>query len=258
MCIRFIFFLLVFFGCLKNETVSSSVAQVGSTTLTEEDLALASVFTEKERFSYVDNWIRTELLYQAGRGVALDKDLLIKTKINLYKKKLVGQTFLDTKIQEAVSVSKEEIRSYYIENKEQFKRLKSEATINSFVLTDKKEANRVRANLEKSTNNKKRNEMFDKHSVVAETFSDGTLHSKINNKVFSPKKLKYIGPVALGEKHLVVEVLKRYEGGTYLGLDSVYDKIYLLIYKRKAAIKTQMLIDSLKQEMSLEINDNNI
>jgi hypothetical protein len=49
-----------------------------------------------------------------------------------------------------------------------------------------------------------------------------------------------------------------FEGGTYLGLDSVYDKIYLLIYKRKAAIKTQMIIDSLKQEISLEIIDNNI
>ena len=62
----------------------------------------------------------------------------------------------------------------------------------------------------------------------------------------------------MGEKYLVVEVLKRYEGETYLGLDSVYDKIYLLIYKRKAAIKTQMIIDSLKQEISLEIIDNNI
>jgi len=258
MYIRFIFFLLVFFGCIKNETASSSVARVGNATLTEEDLALASVFTEKERFSYVDNWIRTELLYQAGRGVDLDKDLLIKTKINLYKKKLVGQTFLDTKIQDAVFVSKEEVRSYYIENKEQFKRLKNEATINSFILSDKKEANRVRANLEKPTNNKKRNEMFDKYSVVAETFSDGVLHSKINNKVFSPKKHKYIGPVDLGETYSVIEVLKRYKRGTYLGLDSVYDKIYLLIYKRKAAIKTQMIIDSLKQEISLEIADYNI
>jgi len=258
MPIRFILFLLFFFTCIKNEHEPSFVARVGGTVLTEEDLSLASVFTEKERVSYIDNWVRIELLYQAGGEVDLDKDLLIETKINLYKKKLVGQSFLDTKIQDAVYVSKEEIRGYYIENKEQFKRLKSEATINSFVLTDKKEANRVRANLEKSTNNKKRNEMFDKYSVVAETFSDGTLHSKINNKVFSPKKHRYIGPIDLGGKHLVVEVLKRYERGTYLGLDSVYDKIYLLIYKRKSAIKTQMIIDSLKQEISLETNYNNI
>ena len=258
MSVRFICFLLFFFTCIKNEHDPGFVARVGSVVLTEEDLSLASVFTEKERFSYVDNWVRTELLYQAGREADLDRDLLIETKINLYKKKLVGQTFLDTKIQGAVSVSKDEVRAYYLENKEQFKRLKSEAIINSFVLTDKKEANRIRANLEKPTNNKKRNEMFVKHSVVAETYSDGTLHHKVNKMVFNPKKYKYVGPIDLGNKYSVVEVIKRYEKGTFLGLDSVYDKIYLLIYKRKAAIKTQLIIDSLKQEISLELNTNNI
>ena len=257
MPMRFIFFLMFFFACIKNEASPDFVARVGSATLTEEDLSLASVFTEKERFSYIDNWVRTELLYQAGSEVDLDKDLLIETKINLYKKKLVGQTFLDTKIQGAIFVSKEEVRKYYMENKEQFKRLKNEATINSFLLTDKKEANRVRANLEKPSNNKKRNEMFDQHSVFAETFSDGDLHTKINKKVFSPKKLKYIGPIDLGDSFCVVEVVKRYEKGTFLGLDSVYDKIYLLIYKRKSAIKTQLIIDSLKQEILLELKTNN-
>ncbi|MFL2739929.1 MAG: peptidyl-prolyl cis-trans isomerase [bacterium] len=256
MYIRFILFLIVFIGCVENEHEPNFVARVGVSSLTEEDLALASVFTDKERFSYVDNWIRTELLYQAGSEVDLDKDLLIETKIKRYKKKLVGQTFLDTKIQDAVFVSKDEIRNYYRKNKEQFRRLKSEATINSFVLTDKKEAARVRANLEKSTNNKKRVEMFNKHTVLAETFADGMLHSKVNNKVFGPKKLKYIGPISLGNKYSVIEVVKRYEKGTYFGLDRVYDKIYSLIYKRKAAIRTQTIIDSLKQEIALEIKTN--
>ena len=52
------------------------------------------------------------------------------------------------------------------------------------------------------------------------------------------------------------EVVKRYEKGTYFGLDRVYDKIYSLIYKRKAAIRTQTIIDSLKQEIALEIKIN--
>ena len=52
--------------------------------------------------------------------------------------------------------------------------------------------------------------------------------------------------------------MKRYEKGTYLGLDSVYDTIYLLIYKRKTAIKTQNIIDSLKQEFILETNTNTL
>ena len=249
--------LLVFTFCAKNEENISAVARVGDAVLTEEALVFASVFTEKERVSYIDNWINTELLYQAGSGVGLNRDVLLETKIKLYRKKLVGQAYLETKIQGMVSVSKDEIRNYYVDNKAEFKRLKPEATLNSFVLKDKKEANRVRANLEKSSNNKKRNEMFQKYGVVAETFADGMLNPKINKKVFGPNKNKYVGPISFGEKFSVIEVVKRYEKGTYLGLDSVYDKIYLLIYKRKAAIKTQTIIDSLKQEFALEINPNN-
>ena len=251
-------FLLVFAFCTKKEENLNPVARVGDAVLTDEELGLASVFTEKERLSYIDNWINTELLYQAGSGVGLDRDVLLETKINLYRKKLVGQAYLETKIQGMVFVSKDEIRNYYLDNKAAFKRLKSEATLNSFVLTDKKEATRVRANLEKPSNNKKRNEMFQKYGVVAETFAEGMLNPKINKKVFGPNKNKYIGPIRLGEKFSVLEVIKRYEKGTYLGLNNVYDKIYLLIYKRKAAIKTQTIIDSLKQEIALEINTNNI
>ena len=254
----FICFLLVFTVCTKDEETLNVVARVGGAVLTKEGLVFASVITEKERLSYIDNWVNTELLYQAGSSVGLDRDLLLETKISLYRKKLVGQAYLEIKIQGMVSVTKDEIRNYYIDNKAEFKRLKSEATINSFILTDKKEANRVRANLEKPSNNKKRNEMFQRYGVVAETFADGLLNPKINKKVFGANKNKYIGPIDLGGKLSVVEVIKRYEKGTYLGLDSVYDKIYLLIYKRKAAIKTQIIVDSLKQENALEINTNNI
>ena len=70
-------------------------------------------------------------------------------------------------------------------------------------------------------------------------------------------KKKYIGPIDLGGNYSVLEVVKRYDKGTYLGLDSVYDKIYLLIYKRKAAIQTQAIIDSLKQEHLIGLNIKN-
>ena len=115
-------FLLVFTFCTKNEESLNSVARVGDAVLTGEELGLASVFTEKERLSYIDNWINTELLYQAGSGDGLDRDVLLETKINLYRKKLVGQAYLETKIQGMVFVSKDEIRNYYVDNKAEFKR----------------------------------------------------------------------------------------------------------------------------------------
>ena len=258
MRIFFILLLLTHTSCITYEDGSNVVVRVGGTVLTEEDLASSAVFTPEARASYINNWINTELLFQAGGSVGLDRDLVIEKQISLYRKKVIGQTFLDTKIQSAVSVTKDEIRSYYKKNKESFKRLKAEAVINGFVIESKKEASRIRANLEKSSNNKKRNEMFDKYDVVAETVSNGSLNHKVNKKVFGTSKNKYIGPIDLGGSYSVVEVVKRYDKGTYLGLDSVYDKIYLLIYKRKAAIQTQAIIDSLKQERLIDLNTKNI
>ena len=81
---------------------------------------------------------------------------------------------------------------------------------------------------------------------------------RLTREFLVQKKDKYIGPVDLGDVFAVIEVVKRYEKGTYLGLDSVYDTIYLLIYKRKTAIKTQNIIDSLKQEFILETNTNTL
>ena len=77
-------FLLLFTFCTKDEETLSAVARVGGAILTEEELVLASVFTEKERLSYIDNWINTELLYQAGSDVGLNRDILLETKISVF------------------------------------------------------------------------------------------------------------------------------------------------------------------------------
>ena len=147
MRIFFILLLLTHASCITYEDGSNVVVRVGGTVLTEEDLASSAVFTPEARASYINNWINTELLFQAGGSVGLDRDLVIEKQISLYRKKVIGQTFLDTKIQSAVSVTKDEIRSYYKKNKESFKRLKAEAVINGFVIESKKEASRIRANL---------------------------------------------------------------------------------------------------------------
>ena len=54
---------LFWFGCTKNEQNENQVARVGEAVLTNEDLSFASVYTDKERMSFVDNWINTELLF---------------------------------------------------------------------------------------------------------------------------------------------------------------------------------------------------
>ena len=102
--------------------------------------------------------------------------------------------------------------------------------------------------------NKKRNELFIKHGVSAISVEEDQLQPAINKAVFGRSKSNYIGPIKIGSRFIVVEVIKRFPKGTYRSLDDVFDNIYLVIQKRKAAIQSASIIDSLKQEYLFELN----
>ena len=76
----------------KNEQNENQVARVGEAILTNEDLSLL-VYTDKERMSFVDNWVNTELLFQAGVYADLGRDVLLDSKIKQYKKTYWSNVF---------------------------------------------------------------------------------------------------------------------------------------------------------------------
>ena len=184
----------------------------------------------------------------------MNKDLAVVNRVEDYQKKLIGQTYLEMVLRSRVGVSTDEIKDFYIEQKESFKRLHGEALINNFNVDNKKDAKKIRALLEKDAGNKKRNKLFEKYSVNAISVEENQLLPAINNAVFGGTKRTYIGPIKSGDSYSVVEVIKRFPKGTYRSMDDVYDHIYLVIQKRKAVIQSAAIIDSLKQEYLFELN----
>ena len=194
------------------------------------------------------------LLYAAGVRAGVNKDLAIVNRVEDYQKKLIGQTYLEMVLRSRVGVSTDEIKDFYIEQKESFKRIHGEALINNFNVDNKNDANKIRVLLEKDDGNKKRNKLFEKYSVNAISVEENQLLPAINNAVFGGTKRTYIGPIKSGDSYSVVEVIKRFPKGTYRSMDDVYDHIYLVIQKRKAVIQSAAIIDSLKQEYLFELN----
>ena len=242
-------------GCSNKHDSDKVLARVGNSVLTKEDVLIwAPEYRATEVESRVKQWVSAELLYLAGLGAGFNKDFTIINKVDDYRKKLIGQTYLDLTLQSRVRVSIEEIKSFYIEQKETFKRRRGEALIYSFIVKTKKDANKIRATLEKGSGNKKRNELFVKHGVSAVSVNEGELFSPINKLVFGGSKTNYVGPIKTGNGFVVVEVIKRFPKGTYRSLDDVYDSIYLVIEKRKSAIQSASIVDSLKREYLFELN----
>ena len=253
--IALIVFLLALAGCNNKHDSGEVLAKVGSSVLTKEEMLIRNPeYRATEVENGVTQWVNAELLYLAGLDAGFNKDLAVINKVEDYRKKLIGRTYLDLVLQSRVHVSIEEIKSFYIEQKETFKRRRGEALIYNFIVENKKDAKNIRAILERGVGNKKRNELFEKHGVSAVSVKEGELLPTINKSVFGGSKTNFIGPIKTGNRFIVVEVIKRFPRGTYRSLDDVYDNIYLVIQKRKAAIQSASIVDSLKQEYLFELN----
>ena len=236
--------LLTLANCNKTNEGVDVLAKVGDAVLTKS--AVINRFPEY-RTADVENqvtqWVNAELLYVAGVRAGINKDVTIVNQVEDYQKKLIGQTYLEMVLRSRVGVSADEIKGFYDEQKETFKRRHGEALINNFNVDNKKEANKIRVFLEKGAGNKKRNELFEKYGVTAISVEENQLRPAINKAVFGGTK-----------SNAVVEIMKRFPKGTYRSLDDVYDHIYLVIQKRKAVIQSVSIIDSLKQEYLFELN----
>ena len=254
-CITIVLSLLVLVGCNKTNDSVEILARVGTSVLTKDAvLNRYPEYREAEVENRVMQWIKAELLYLAGVSSSFNKDRTIVNRVDDYRKKLIGQTYLDMAIRSRVSVSTEEVKAFYIAQKETFRRKRGEALIHSFSVDSKKDANNIRTLLERGAGYKKRDELFEKHGVNAISVEEGQLLPAINKAVFGKSKRNYVGPINTGNGFAVIEVIKRYPKGTYRNLDDVYDNIYLMIQKRKAAIRSAAIIDSLKQEYLFELN----
>ena len=247
--------LLTLANCNKTNENLDVLARVENAVLTKKEVI--SRFP-KYRVADVENqvtqWVKAELLYVAGIRAGINKDVTIVNRVEDYQKKLIGQTYLEMVLRSRIGVSTDEIKNFYTEQIETFKRRHGEALINNFNVDNKNDANEIRVLLEKGAGNKKRNKLFEKYGVNAISVEDGQLRPAINKAVFGGTKRNYIGPIKSGDSYNVVEVIKRFPKGTYRSLDDVYDHVYLVIQKRKAVIQSAAIIDSLKQEYLFELN----
>ena len=141
----FLLTLLTLVSCNKTNDSAVVLARVGNSVLTRDDVInRAPEYRSADVESQVTQWINAELLYLAGVRAGFNKDVTIVDRVKDYRKKIIGQTYLDMVLQSQVRVSTEEIKNYYSAQKEMFKRSRSEALINRFSVDSKKDANKIR------------------------------------------------------------------------------------------------------------------
>ena len=256
-------FALTQFGCSKEEKPSRYVAKVNKSVLTEDDLKSALKEERNKgiyREEYINNWIKSEVLYEeaADQGLLNDnefKSLLDRTKKELASALLVRKIADENKIEP----TDDEIKKYYYSNKDDFKLVDDAYIFNEINFNDYNKAVEFRNSLLETEWNRALNQYRNDQSVIE-------LQSKkllLKYQIQPTTLLRVITTLGVNEvsvvlekeqkKFTVVQLLEKFGKDFIPSIDVVKAEVKerLSIIKRNQYIKEY--IDKLIADHNLEI-----
>jgi peptidyl-prolyl cis-trans isomerase C len=111
----------------KKENVA---VRIGNREITNEEIDLAmsrlpeqvrnQLNTKEGKLNFIRDYVATEVLYEKGKKLGLDKDINIRTSVEEYKKHLVLQSLIGDEVKEELKVTPQDVELYYKANKEKY------------------------------------------------------------------------------------------------------------------------------------------
>ncbi len=192
----------------------------------------------------VSQWIQDELLYQSAINNDFHKDKTLVSSVDAFRRKLLGDMFLESVVKNLKPLSNGQIKKYYEENKSSFIRLVDEARIYHFTTTTKNEARQIVRALERKTSGGELKSMFIDYNVGADIIKRGFLLPELDNLIFESSS-SVLGPKEIQGRYHVIEVLDRFPAGSRISLDEAYDEIYQRLIQKQIIISSKSVLDSL-------------
>ena len=246
------------FGCLQKKNNTGDVAAKVNDVFFTETMLKKAVATNPDIHAneHINAWINNELLYQAAVEMDVPLDIKLKATIKKISKSLTIKTYIDLLCNGSLKITNQEIKEYYNKNKEQFFRQKPAARVNHFIISDKKEATKTKSVLAKHKNGKRRDDLIINNCVFSGVVTGGALDNALDKLIFSKRKKKnIIGPLYLKNKFHLIEILEIFPKGSLLGIDLVHDEIYQRLINKKLALKKDEVLDSLRNEAKIVVNN---
>ncbi|KAA3663026.1 MAG: hypothetical protein DWQ10_01125 [Calditrichaeota bacterium] len=140
---------LAFFQCTEEKQKSPIIVRIGTGELTIDDLRnsvpddIKSTMTRDDIREYVRNWMNNQILYQEGLRKGFGEDMLIKKRVENYRRTLIGSAYIDDHLQKRVTFPDSLIQQYYEENSEDFVRQDVEIYLYHILMPTKKQADSV-------------------------------------------------------------------------------------------------------------------
>ena len=255
MIYSFILFCALFlFSCNSGQGEGRTIiARVGDQELTSNNLDSAFSFSSihKNKLpTLIDGWVDNTVLYGAAVGAGFTKDASLIKKRDEFYKNLVVTSFLNSESEKNISITKEDVRSYYLKNKNSFKRSEEEVSVEHYTTPIKGVGKTLRKEI---LSGKELSPETTTFTSSLETIKRGRLVKKLENPLFMSNK-GLVGPVKAGNLYHLFKIVNRYKKGSQKTLSESFDEIYQRLYKKKTSEVSEVFLDSLKQTLNIYIN----
>ena len=239
-------------GSSKNEDF---LARVGQSTLLNKNIPQSSEESLSKTPALVGQWVAEEILFASASNSGFTKDAMLISSSERLRRRLVGQRYLQTLASQNITVSNEEIFSYYNINIDSFKRTKKVAKIYHLFVESKSEANEIVRALDGADRKTKNDELFLQYGPRPASVTSGSLIPELEKNLFSKKsKNQLLGPIKSSRGYHVLFVLERFNAGSTIPQEEVNDEIYQRIFQKKLSLKSLRVLDSLKNHTPYIIN----
>lgn len=257
--------LLFVISCESQNENEKVIARVGNETLTLTDLIedipvqIRHDLSDVEIREFVLQWINNEVLYEEAdrRGFGERPDL--QKQVEKLRKELLVSKLIESAIGNNISVSEDEIKAYYENNKESF--ILEEDMVKAYhaLFKTSKKANAFRRRLANG-------EKFPK--IVKDVFGDslkiddwdwgyfvrGDVIPEIANVVFNVRPGRFTGAIKSNYGYHVLFVLDKLKKGEERKLETVKEEIRLKLTTKKKQEKYQRFLLQTKSKFKIQTN----
>lgn len=258
-------FLLLFLllGCGERRK-DDYIAKVGDSYLTKEKFL--QMIPESKKMGTIDRnylnslisgWVRDEILYKNAQKYHFDRDNNLQYKADQYFQDLVVNEFLKYHFQSNVHFTEQQLRDYYNDNKSIYLRKSKAAKVKHFFTKKYDLARRVKK-IMSSRNQKLKNELDTTYNFNVQYIEAGKCIQEINELIFQNRPLTYYGPIVSDFGYHVIEVLERYEEGSYKKFTEVRDDIYKRLVHKTMLENYVTFVDSLKNNTEWNFNQESL
>jgi len=258
------FITLFILSCNSKTDNKDYIARVGNTYLNKEDFSYmipesngTKLLNRDNLNSIISSWVKKEILFQKAKEYHFDKDESLRIKTDEFFRDLTIDSYIKYFLQTNVSISEQEIRDYYLNNKTCFVRDFDEAKVSHILVQDFNEAKKIKATI-LSRNHDDLDKLYSKYKFETKIIRKGESLKELDKTIFETAPRKILGPIASDFGFHIIYVLARYRKGSIRPISEVRDEITQRLTQKKIQESYNHLVDSLVSSSDYEINDNNL